>query len=72
MSAPSFEAFLAKLYVDEGVRARFLANPRDEAVKAGLTTEEAEALASIDRVGLELMAKSLERKRQRRLPNAAA
>lgn len=66
MSASYFEAFLAKLYVDESARAKFLADPRGEAMKAGLTAQEAEAVARIDRVGLDLLSKSLERKRQRR------
>ena len=66
MSASLFEAFLAKLYVDESTRARFLADPRGEAMKAGLTAQEIEAIESIDRVGLEVFARSLERKRQRR------
>ena len=69
MSTTHFEAFLAKLYVDERVRARFLADPHREAIKAGLTVEEAEAVADIDRVGLDLLAKSLERKRRRRFRN---
>jgi hypothetical protein len=65
MSAPDFEAFLAKIYVDERARAKFLADPRGEALKAGLTASEAEALEKIDRLGLELIAQSLERKRRR-------
>lgn len=66
MSASRFETFLAKIYTDERARAQFLANPRGEALKAGLTTQEAESVARIDRVGLDLLTKSLERKRQRR------
>lgn len=66
MSASRFEAFLAKLYVDESTRAKFLADPRGEAMKAGLTGQEVEAVASIDRVGLDLLATSLERKRRGR------
>ena len=66
MSASCFEAFLAKLYVDEPARAKFLADPRGEAMKAGLTAQEVEAIAKIDRVGLDLLSKSLERKRRRR------
>jgi hypothetical protein len=66
MSASRFEAFLAKLYVDESARARFLADARGEAMKAGLTGQEVEAVARIDRVGLELLSKSLERKRRGR------
>ena len=66
MSASYFEAFLAKLYVDESARTRFLADPRGEAMKAGLTAQEIEAVEKIDRVGLELFTQSLKRKRQRR------
>lgn len=66
MSSSRFEAFLAKLYVDESTRAKFLADPRGEAMKAGLTAQEIEAVESIDRVGLELFAQSLERKRRHR------
>ena len=66
MSASCFEAFLARLYVDESARAKFLADPRGEAMKAGLTMQEVEAIARIDRVGLDLLSKSLERKRRRR------
>ena len=67
MSAPGFEAFLAKLYVDEKARAQFLADPEGEAIKAGLTSQEVEAITRIDRVGLDLLTKSLERKRRPRL-----
>jgi hypothetical protein len=66
MSTPRFEAFLAKIYIDERARAAFLADPCGEAIKAGLTEQEAQALEKIDRTGLELTARSLERKRRRR------
>jgi len=61
-----FEAFLARLYADATARALFLADPRGEATRAGLTPEACDALAAIDRVGLELAATSYERKRARR------
>jgi hypothetical protein len=67
MSASRFEAFLAKLYVDEKARAKFLADPRGEALKAGLTAEEVESVTRIDRVGLDLLAARLQRKRQGRV-----
>jgi hypothetical protein len=70
MSATHFESFLAKLYVDERARSKFLADPHAEAIKAGLTAAEIEAVAKIDRVGLDLLTKSLERKRRRKFPNA--
>lgn len=65
MSAPRLEAFLAKIYVDEESRARFLADPRGEAAKAGLEESEIEALEKIDRAGLILTTRSLRRKRKR-------
>lgn len=66
MSTSRFEAFLARIYVDESARDKFLADPSGEAIKAGLTAQEVEAVAKIDRVGLDLLTKSLERKRLRR------
>jgi hypothetical protein len=63
-----FEAFLARIYVDAKARRLFLADPRGEATRAGLTPEEAEALAAIDRTGLELAARSYERKREAKAP----
>jgi hypothetical protein len=69
MSASRFEAFLAKLYVDERAREKFLAAPREEAIKAALTAQEVESVIKIDRVGLEMLAGSLERKRRKRLRN---
>ena len=68
MSSPAFEAFLARLYVDAATRAEFLADPRGSAAAAGLTAEECEALARIDRAGLELVAESISRKRASHTP----
>jgi hypothetical protein len=65
MSSECLEAFLAKIYVDEGLRERFLVDPRGEAEKAGLSEREIEALENIDRAGLILTARSLQQKRQR-------
>jgi hypothetical protein len=65
MSAASLEAFLAKIYVDDASRERFLADPRGEAAKAGLGEREIEALENIDRAGLILTARSLQKKRRR-------
>lgn len=62
--ASSFEAYLARLYVDPPARSRFLADPRGEATRAGFTPTECEALVGIDRIGLELAADSFERKRR--------
>jgi hypothetical protein len=63
MSAQKFEAFLAKLYVDDDARSRFVADPRGEAMNAGLTPDECAALEKTDFVGLELAAQSFARKR---------
>ena len=63
MSAQKLEAFLAKLYVDDNARSRFLADPRREASNAGLTEEDCAALEKIDLIGLELAAASFARKR---------
>jgi hypothetical protein len=65
MSSARLEAFLAKIYVDEGSRERFLADPRGEAAKAGLGEREIESLKNIDRAGLILTARSLQKKRRR-------
>ena len=65
MSAQNLEAFLAKIYVDEKARARFLADPRGEASKAGLSEPEIQALENIDMIGLELTVQSLQRKRHK-------
>jgi hypothetical protein len=66
VSTSLLEAFLARIYVDAQVRDRFLNDPVAEALKAGLSHDEIEAVKQIDQVGLELFAVSLERKRQRR------
>jgi len=63
MKTEQFEAFLAKLYVDDQARARFLSNPHAEANRARLTAEQCNALESIDTVGLQLAADSFARKR---------
>ena len=65
MSTPILEAFLARIYVDPHARERFLSNPGAEASAAGLSPDEIEAVQQIDRVGLELFAASLERKKQK-------
>lgn len=69
MNATLLETFLARIYVDDRARAIFLADPHEEAIRAGLSPDEADALVKIDRVGLELMARSLEQKRRRRCPS---
>lgn len=59
------EAFLARLYTDAELRARFLADPAGEARRAGLDDEAAARLATIDREGLELAAQSYAAKRSK-------
>ena len=58
MSAQKLELFLTKLYVDDQARSRFLANPRREALNAGLNEDDCAALEKIDFIGLELAADS--------------
>ncbi len=65
MSVSNVEAFLARIYCDPEAREKFMSNPAAEGLRAGLSSEEVEALNQIDRVGLELFATSLERKRER-------
>ena len=66
MTDPKFEVFLAKVFVDTKVREAFLKDPRGEALRAGLTAEQADALEQIDRKGLELAARSFGIKRSKR------
>jgi hypothetical protein len=63
VTGPAFEAFLARIYVDADARERFLADPRGEALRAGLTPVEADSIARIDREGLALAVESYARKR---------
>jgi len=58
------ESFLARLYVDETLRARFLADPIGESRRAGFDEVTSQRLAQIDREGLELAAESFARKRR--------
>ena len=68
MTSPNFEAFLAKVYVDPNFRRAFLADPRGVARTAGLSEAECDALAAIDREGLELASNSYAAKRKKRSP----
>jgi hypothetical protein len=63
MNTPALEKFLAQIYVDAQARTRFLANPREEAARAGLSADQCRALESIDRIGLEMAARSFAKKR---------
>lgn len=60
------EAFLARLYTDDELRARFLADPRGTALGEGLPPEDADAAAALDREGLAVAADSFRRKREGR------
>ena len=66
MNTPVLERFLAGIYVDAEARARFLAAPYQEAKRAGLAEDQCRALEAIDRVGLEMAARSFSRKRDAR------
>jgi len=63
MSESRLEVFLARIYVDQTAREKFLADPRGEATRAGLAAHEIDDVVNIDRDGLELFAHSLEHKR---------
>ena len=63
MSRPEFEAFLARLYTNDGLRAAFLADPTAVARDAALNESEVAALGTIDRKGLALAANSFAHKR---------
>lgn len=65
MSALELEIFLARLYTDAELRARFNADPEREARRAGLSADECTALKDCDRVGMEMAAESFGRKRAR-------
>ena len=66
MNSVAFERFLANIYVDPAARERFLADPRAEAARAGLSDEQCRALEAIDRVGLKMAARSFAHKRARK------
>ncbi|MEZ5354713.1 MAG: hypothetical protein R2762_18925 [Bryobacteraceae bacterium] len=69
-TGPEFEAFLARLYTDEALQRVFLEEDMAGAIRAGvsagLTAEEARAVAEVDRAGLRRACESLARKRGRR------
>lgn len=62
-AAQTLEQFLATLYVDPVVRARFLASPEVESSRAGLSEEQCLKLKDIDLIGLEMASRSFARKR---------
>ncbi|WP_308921644.1 hypothetical protein [Janthinobacterium sp. J1-1] len=63
MSSPALEAYLAKLYTDDALRQAFLDAPQTQSVLHGLSPQEAEAMAAIDRIGLQMAAASFQHKR---------
>ena len=65
MSA-SLETYLARLYLDAAARRAFVADPRGAASRAGLDAGDVAALEQVDRVGLDLAARSLRAKRATR------
>lgn len=63
-SSPQLETLLARIYTDDVACAAFLSDPREFARSHGLPSREARALASIDRLGLGMAARSFARKRE--------
>jgi hypothetical protein len=57
------EEALARLYTDDGLRARFFADPRSVGAELRLEESEAERLAATDRERIELFAETLRLKR---------
>ena len=57
------EQFLAAIYTDFEFRNRFIAAPRETALAAGLSQDDAEELARMDMESLRLAARNFERKR---------
>jgi uncharacterized protein (UPF0276 family) len=71
-TSPAFEACLARLYVDDTLRARFLGDLANGATgatefpaAAGLTERERQALRDLDAIGLAMAGESFRRKRAR-------
>ena len=63
-STPGFEAVLARLYSDSGFRQRFIESPAALLAESGLSGNQCNALASMDRKALLLAAKSFAHKRE--------
>jgi hypothetical protein len=59
----TLEHLLARVYVDAETRRRFLADPVEEALRAGIAPSDAVRLAAVDREGIELAAANFARKR---------
>jgi uncharacterized protein len=67
LTDPAFEAYFAKVLVEQDERERFLKDPRGAARSAGLRPDQAEALECIDREGLMMAARSFANKRGKRI-----
>lgn len=63
MTAVALERFLAALYTDAALRARFYADRVGTARAAGLENDEIDAVSVLDALDLELAAASFARKR---------
>ncbi|MGK5047785.1 hypothetical protein ACQ4WP_18095 [Janthinobacterium sp. GB4P2] len=63
MSSAALETYLARLYTDDALRHAFLREPRAQALLHGLSQQEADAMAAIDRIGLQMAAASYRAKR---------
>ncbi len=63
MSSQALEAFLARLYSDEQLLERFLADPNATVRSAKLSVTETAALIAIDRDALQFASRSYARKR---------
>ena len=60
---PDVQQFLARLYVDDALRARFIAAPFAEALAFGFDEATAREIALMNVEDLELAARSFARKR---------
>jgi hypothetical protein len=60
------EALLARLFTDDAFRATFLASPEIVGREFGLDEATLASFAALDRVGLELAARSYAHKRRKR------
>ena len=72
---PPLEVFLAQLYTDPELRARFLQDPAGVTQEARLSERDCTALLQLDRTGLQLAARSFAHKRRAktaRAPRSAA
>jgi hypothetical protein len=67
VSSPRFEAFLARLYSEPAFLDRFLSAPEQAMSEAGLDAREREAAIAIERVGLQMAARSYAAKRSARV-----